>query len=193
MPLTLVTPPAAEPILLAEGKSHLRATSNGEDTLITSQLLAARIMAEDYTGQAFITRTYDWTLDKFSDVLLVPRAPLVSVSSIKYNDTAGVEQTLAASEYTVDVKSRPGRIVPAYGLSWPSTRGHVNDVTVRFVAGFGDAGSNVPAPIKAAMLLILGELYARRESSVQGTIISEIPMNARYLLDMYKMQYRTED
>src|SRR3990172_5631312 len=167
MPVTLATAPASEPLSLSEGKAHLRVTSSAEDTLITSQLLAARVMAEDYTGQAFVNRTYDWTLDAFKDILYVPRAPLVSVSSIKYNDTAGVEQTLAGSEYTVDVKSRPGRIVPVYSKTWPSTYGHVNDVTIRYVAGFSSDGSAVPAPIKAAMLLILGELYARRESSVQ--------------------------
>lgn len=193
MPLVLVTPPGAEPILLADGKAHLRVTSSAEDTLITAQLLAARVFAEDYTGLAFITRTYDWTQEAFSDVLYIPRAPLISVTSVKYNDTAGAQQTLSGSDYTTDVVSRPGRIVPAYGKAWPVTQGHVNDVVVRYVAGFGTAGSDVPAPLKAAMLLILGDLYERRESSVQGTIINEIPMSARYLLDMYKMQYRTEN
>lgn len=37
--------------------------------------------------------------------------------------------------------------------------------------------------IKAAMLLIIGHLYANREDTVVGVSIAELPMGSRYLLD----------
>jgi uncharacterized phiE125 gp8 family phage protein len=107
------------------------------------------------------------------------------VTSIKYIDTAGTEQTLAASEYTVDGASEPGRIVPAYNVSWPSTRGHINDVTVRFVAGY--TGSAMPQSIHSAMLLIVGELFERREHGIVGSTITSVPFSAQHLLWPYRM------
>ena len=40
--------------------------------------------------------------------------------------------------------------------------------------------------IKAAMLLIVGHLYAQREDSVVGVSVAELPMGSRYLLDLLR-------
>jgi uncharacterized phiE125 gp8 family phage protein len=53
----------------------------------------------------------------------------------------------------------------AYQQQWPSTRGHVNDVWVDFVAGYGSA-ADVPAKIRAAILLKVGDMYAHREETL---------------------------
>jgi uncharacterized phiE125 gp8 family phage protein len=184
MSLILVTAPAAEPVTLSEAKDHLRVTEADEDSLITSLITAARDIAESFTNRAFVTQTWSWKLDTFRPCLEVPKAPLVSVSSIQYVDGAGATQTLAASGYQVaDAASHtvPGRIVPAYGQAWPATRGMPNDITVQYVAGYGGA-SAVPPQIRWAILLILGELYARRESAIAGTIITKVPYSAEALL-----------
>ncbi|MEQ7920243.1 head-tail connector protein [Xanthomonas sp. WHRI 1810A] len=54
----------------------------------------------------------------------------------------------------------------------------------------GDADRNpvvVNASIKAACLLILGNLYSNREDVVVGTTASEIPMGSRSLLTPYRV------
>lgn len=188
MSLTLVTAPVGDPVTLSEAKAHLRVTASDEDSLITSIITAARNIAETITRRALMTQTWDWKFGAFPDSWLdVPLAPLVSVTSISYVDTAGTTQIWSSAKYSVidaGAMTATGRIVPAYGESWPSVRGMPNDVTVRFITGYGGA-SSVPAEIKWAILLIIGELYARRESSLVGATIVNVPYSAEALLMPY--------
>lgn len=54
----------------------------------------------------------------------------------------------------------------------------------------GTAGTHpivINDAIKAAMLLILGHLYANREDVVVGVSANALPMGSRSLLDLYRM------
>lgn len=186
MGLTLVDVPSTEPVTLAEAKSHLRVTGADDDTLITALIVGARQATENFTHRALITQTWDLTLDAFPDEITVPLPLLQSVTSISYIDGNGASQTLASTEYTVDAKSEPGRIVPAYGKSWPVIRNIINAVTVRFVAGHADAAA-VPQAIKQALLLQIGHLYEHRESVNIGSSVTELPMASEYLLWPYRV------
>ena len=183
MGLTLLTAPVAEPITLTDTKLHLREESAAQDALITSLIVAVRGDAEGFTRRAFLTQTWRLSIDGFpcSGIIRLPMPPLVSVTSIKYTDLAGAEQTLAANQYVVDVASLPGRIHRAYDITWPSTRPEANCVRVEFVCGFGDAAA-VPEGIKAAMKLFIGHLYENREAINIGDIVNEIPMGYQALL-----------
>lgn len=88
--------------------------------------------------------------------------PLQSVESIRYIDTDGASQTLDPSTYKVDTNTPKGRIVPAYGTTWPLTRQEIDAVEISFTSGYGDAMS-VPRGIKSWMLIRLATLYANRE------------------------------
>jgi len=169
MPLKLINAPATEPVTLTEAKAHLRVDGSADDTLITALIVAARQAAEQITGRALITQTWDLMLDAFEPTIELPMPALQSVTSVKYLDSNGAEQTLASGNYKVDAVSEPGRIIPAYGLDWPATRDEINSVTVRFVAGYGAAAA-VPQPIKQWMLLKIGELYENREGTQTGTV-----------------------
>lgn len=185
MPRALVTLPSAEPVSLSEAKAHLRVTSTNEDSLINSLITAARMWAEDFTQRALITQTWEYKLDAFVDEIEIPLPTLQSVTSIQYVDTAGATITLANTEYTVDTAAERGLVRLAYDKSWPSTRTQANAVTIRFIAGYGGAAS-VPGTIKAACLLMLGELYERRETTIVGAPISTVPVSAEYLLWPYR-------
>lgn len=186
MSLKLITAPTAEPVTLLEAKDHLRVDGADEDALISVLITAARKWCEEYTGRQFVTATWDWTMDSFCPSFVAPIPPLQSVTSIKYLDTAAVEQTLASSVYRVDAVSEPGRIALDYGQSWPSTHPVINAVTIRFVAGYG-APQAVPEPIRQAMLILIGEMYEQREESLVGTIQSSVPFGVRALLTPYKV------
>jgi uncharacterized phiE125 gp8 family phage protein len=160
MPRNLVAGPAAEPINLIEAKAHLRVDGSDEDALITALIGAAREQVEAITRQSLLLQTWDLTLDRFPCEIQLP-GPVRSVSSITYVDPDGITQTLAASDYTVDTKSAVGRVTPSYSLSWPSTRDHINSVTMRYKAGFA-----VPFTAVAAtnVLTAVGHTYANGDA-----------------------------
>lgn len=109
-------------------------------------------------------------IDAYSKgILLLPKNPLISVTSIKYVDTSSVEQTWSSASYTVDTGPRVGRIYPVYNGEWPvDVRQYPKAVTIRFVCGYEDSAAspvdvadNVPAELKQAILLIVCNLYER--------------------------------
>lgn len=185
---TLYAPPTAEPVTVAEAKSHLRVDASAEDELIRGLIAGARLWVEGTCGLSLITQTHDLTLDGFPDeVIQLPRGPVQSVSSITYIDTAGDTQTWSSSNYIVDTKSTPNRITPAYGVAYPSTQTRINTVTVRYVAGYGAKGSDVPEPIRQAIKLLVGQMYAHREPEVTGTIVSPVRFAVDALLAPYRV------
>ena len=123
-------------------------------------IASARLAAEAELRRYLVTQTLDAYLDEFPRTCdrSIRLPPFQSVLAITYVDTDGNTQTLAADQYVADANSLPGRIVEAYGVSWPSTRQQENAVKVRFVAGYGTAGA-VPACIKHWMLMKVAEIH----------------------------------
>lgn len=188
MPTKLITGPAAEPVTLVEAKAHMRVEHSADDTLISSMIAAARGDAEHRLGRALINQTWERVEDAFSDTIELPYPPLASITSIKYIDGAGVEQTLAGGAYTADTDTEPGLVMPVYGTAWPSARVQPNAVRVRYVAGYGADGTSVPAPIKSWILLRVAALYENRESVFVGQAMQAAPRDfADGLLDRYKV------
>lgn len=170
MTTTIITPPASEPVTLSDAKAHLRVDATDEDALISAMIGAARETAEHMTGRAFITQTLELTLDAFPvGAIAIPRPNLLTVTSVKYDDTAGVEQTVSPADYVVLIKPTPGLVYPADGVSWPATRDMKAAVRVRYTAGYGASSAAVPAAIKSWMLLRVGALYKHREAFHSGS------------------------
>lgn len=187
MALTLVSAPAVEPLTAAEAKARLNIGDEVSDPVVSALITAARLMFDGSSaayGRALITQTWDLTLDRFDCYpgrpletgfhpgvldsywsqyrssnrgIVIPLSPLQSVTSIKYLDTDSAEQTLDPSNYLVQ-KGEPSRIVLSTTGSWPSTAAVPNAVTVRFVAGYGDAGADVPETARMAIALQVSHL-----------------------------------
>lgn len=180
--------PASEPITLAEAKDHLRVTNALNDTIITTQIVAAREYAEEHCSRAFIEQTFELYLDAFpGEEIMLPRPPLLSVTTVQYLDTAGVQQTLPPADYKVDAISEPAELVAAYGKSWPAGRVERNAVVITYKAGYGTVAAAVPQPIKQAMLLLIGEMYERREEAIVGASVTPNVLSARALLMPYRI------
>lgn len=187
--LTLVTAPVAEPVTLAEAKSHLRVEHSDDDQYIDALITVAREWAESFTRRAFITQTWDLVLDHFPHVITVPLPPLQSVTAASFThvDTAGTTTQVTSTVYTVDTDSEPGRVYEAYGQSWPSTRDIQNAVRCRFVAGYGDAATDVPAPIRHAIKILVSQWYEHREPVVINMTPATVPMTVHALLYPYQV------
>lgn len=101
---------------------------------------------------------------------------------ISYYGTDNTEYFMDASDYFVDDKSEPARICLAYGESWPSTTlRDYNGVCVTFIAGYGDEATDVPKPVKQAILLMIGHLFEHREAVTDKTM-NVLPMAVESLL-----------
>jgi uncharacterized phiE125 gp8 family phage protein len=200
MPLSLVSAPSVLPLTVAETKDHLRVDTSDDDDLITAMISAATDHVSGrngWTGRALVEQTWDLKLDAFpcaGKAIKLPLAPLQSVTSVKYIDTDGVEQTLSDTVYAVDADSVPGRVYLAYGQSWPGIRSQRNAVTIRFVCGYADDGgspvdyrANIPEAIRAALKLLVGAMYENREDFVTGTIATQLPFAAQNLLMPYRV------
>ena len=185
--LRLTTAPAGEPLrVVPDIRDHCRLTDDeaaASSLDLASKIQAARTACEIATRRQLITATWTLVLDtwteegvRFADGLRLPRPPLQSVTSVKYIDADGNQQTWAqdATGYTVDTPSgetcSKGRIYPSYGVDWPALRGQPNAVEVEFVAGYGDDPEDVPARLREAMKRYVGELYERREEGVLGQL-----------------------
>lgn len=200
MATTLVTPPAAEVITLAEAKAHARVEIDDDDGLIAGYAIAARVHLEGETRRAFLTQTWDLTLDygwpvvredgRHLNRIVLPRPPVQSVTSITYIDSAGATQTLAADQYKL-AKASTGEwfVEPAYGVTWPSVRSEMAAITVRFVAGYGSNPGDVPEPLRQAMLLLIGHFYENREAINIGNIVNELPFAVAALVFPFRVFY----
>lgn len=183
MSTRVIDGPDTEPITLVQAKAHLRVTASDEDTLITSLITVVREMAEDYCQRSFALKTYRVTLDEFPDEIKLEFPPIVSVESVAYTDADGNPQTLAEDQYSVDIVSQPGWILPAYDVTWPDTQEVANAVTADFIAGAADATAN------QAMLLMLAHLYENRGDTSSGEPDIQ-PMAAKALLNTRKVYAR---
>ena len=149
--LTTVTAPTAEVLTLPETKNYLGQEDDSDDAYIRTLIESTRIDWERY-GRQYVLATYDYKISHFAARIEIPKPPLVSITSIKYIDSASVEQTISSAVYDVVIDKDPGFLRVAYDQTWPSDlRGHPDDITIRFVAGFSDPIS-VPADVKVGML-----------------------------------------
>jgi uncharacterized phiE125 gp8 family phage protein len=162
------------------------ALTSEEDTLVEALITTAREWCEGFQNRAYVTQTWELWLDDWpcGDSIRIPLPPLQAVNSIKYYGTDNTEYTMTATDYFVDPKSEPGRVVLAYGMTWPSvTLRPANGVCVEFDAGYGDLASDVPKRVNQAMLLLVGHLYLRREESTEKAL-AEIPFGVKALLGL---------
>lgn len=166
----LVTAPASSPVTLVEAKSHLRVDHTDEDTLIQSLIDAAMSHLDGYSGimgRALITQTWRQDFDAFYPKMRLRPGNLLGITSITYYDNDNVSQTLSASIYDAFTDEVGPYVEQDPDESWPSTYTRPDAVRVTWTAGYGAAAANVPAAIRAAMLLAIGHVYEKRETTIE--------------------------
>ena len=185
MAVTVITPPATEPCSLTEIKAQLGQTLDTDDTLIGRKITAAREYVERMTGRTLIDTTLELVLDVFPRAAIaVPNGPLSSVTSVTYIAADGTETVLDSGAYTVDTDS--DRIAPGDD-GWPSTDSAINAVRVRYVAGYGDEATDVPEPLREAILLLSAHWYENREATLVGLSAQSLPYGVDAVINQYRV------
>ena len=188
MPLLLTSGPALEPVSLVEAKLHLRVDHSDEDVLIASLITAARIHLETYLGLAFVTQQWSLVLDQWSQGrhLLLPLSPVQAINSLTLYDEADAGSLVASSDYALDALSQPARLIWRSGVVRPAPGRQYNGIEISFAAGFGALTSDVPQPLRQAILLLTAHWYERREPVGLASEVREIPQMVLMLTNSYR-------
>ena len=181
--------PAAEPVTLKEAKLHVRLitdpadnTAHPDDAKIGVWISAAREYAEQFCNRAFAARAVS-ALGRDFYVPLLP--PVTAITSVKYLDADGAEQTLANTVYELNANIDEPALRLKVGQVWPSI--YNQDDAVRIVFTAGPAPAAVPYLVKAAMLLLIGTFYENRQESADRQTFS-LPLRVTDLLQPYRLR-----
>ncbi len=186
--LRLHTAPTVLPVSLSEAKLHMNVTLSSDDDLILSLIAAATGEAEHLMGRAIMPQKWQVMLDAFADEIDLDRPPVTAIDSIQYaHATTGDMITLDASASQLSVNDYGAVVVPAWGVTWPSTRAQRDAVRIVFSCGYADAAS-VPELIKGWIRLQATTSYNTRSSVRTGrdSAAEKMPDVDR-MLDRYKV------
>jgi len=178
MELKLVTPPAIEPVSLAEARAHLRVDGTGEDALVQALLTAARECCESFLARALISQSWKLVFDAWpgsdrntggkgynpfgsgGNAINMPLG-LLAVTRIETFALDGSGTTFNATAYDV-FPGRNGRIAPTTGQSWPRPGRPFGGIEISFDAGFGTLASDVPQALRTGILMLVAALFENR-------------------------------
>lgn len=184
MPLILTSPPATEPVSLAEAKAHLRVNHADDDTYISTLIIAARRQVEARTGLRLITQ--GWSL--FRDCwpmqadLSLGLAHVSAINDIFVYSEDGMPAIYDPAHYYLDAVAKPSRVVLRQDRLPPMPGRRVNGIEVRFTVGFGAAVA-VPQELKQAILMLLAHWFDHR-GDAEG---ARLPLNVADIIRQHRI------
>ena len=92
----------------------------------------------------------------------------------------------STSSYRVDRSATPGAVKTLYGQTWPPHLQDDNAISVTWWAGYGASGSDVPAAIRHAMLMLIAHWYESRSTVLVGSISKPLEFAVESLLSSQK-------
>jgi hypothetical protein len=182
--LTLVTGPAAEPVILDEAKAWLRIDGTDSDAQLAALITASYQLCEQWLRRSLISQTWKLTLDLaecpggepwwdgaqdgaisslyggLPQTVELPKGPVQSITSVTTYDLDDTSSTFASTNYRVD--SAGERLVLNYGALWPSNLRAKAAAEITYVTGYGATSTSVPQPIKTGILIQTATLYEQR-------------------------------
>jgi len=164
-------PPSTLAVTLAQAKQSLRIDDSDMDDLVTTWLMGVIADAESLTGQCLMQQTWEVRLDAFDGAISLPH-PVIGVTSIKYLDTAGVEQTLVPAKYRIKRGRYESTVSPVTGTDWPDTLDETHAVTVTVVCGFGDDPTATPPEFRLYITAKLAEQFDPATRTERDTVQS---------------------
>jgi len=158
-------------------RSHLRIDSDDENDVLVAYEAAAVAMVESRTQRLLTRRSCVLRLQDLPGEFEPIELPGGAIGTITSVDVSGTPVTGC-----VAYGDSPAVLVPA--ANWPAVTATSGwPVTITYTAGF----AAVPPDLLAAIKLIVGELYARRENGSAETI-GEVPVSAECLMQPYRIR-----
>lgn len=178
MSITIITPPASEPISLAEAKLFLRVDHNSEDDLIATLISAAREAVEAGCGRALITRRVRESLDiwrrEAAQGAVMGLGPVTEVVAVRLLADNGAQSVIDPERYHLEGHRDRPRLVFPPGL--PATLRSAGGIEIEYDAGYAEEAADLPVALRLATLQIVASLYELRQGS------GGVPETARALM-----------
>ncbi|OYW84017.1 MAG: hypothetical protein B7Z22_11475, partial [Hyphomonas sp. 32-62-5] len=157
--LTVITPPAGEPVSLNAAKEFLRLGTDAEDGLVAGLIASARAQIEAASGLALVSRTLrrSWTRWPWAIVaggVRLRPGPAGTLVSIVRVDAAGESES-----FTPRFEIAGGKLRLKAGQDLPGIPPG-GRLEVTFEAGFGAQGE-VPEDLQHAVKLYVQAAYLR--------------------------------
>lgn len=187
MTAILLTPPAFEPLSLADAKLYLRVMHDDDDGLITSLIATARGHVEGRTRRALITQTWRITRDAWppDGRFMLPLAPAREIAAARVYDAEGVAHETDTQSFVVDQGAAPGVIAFApWFVPVPGRAAGGIELDVTF--GYGAQASDVPEPLRQAVRLLLAHWYENRGVTAANGDSATMPAGADALLAPFR-------
>lgn len=178
MTITILTPPASEPITLAEAKLFLRVDQGAEDSLIATLIGAAREAVEVACGRALITQRVResldiWRRDSVGGALM-GLGPVTNIVAVRLIADNGAQSIIDPGRYRLDGAGDRPRLVFEAGV--PATLRSAGGIEIDYDAGFAANAAALPVALRVATMQVVAALYEARQGE------ANIPEAARALM-----------
>jgi uncharacterized phiE125 gp8 family phage protein len=188
MSAILLTPPALEPVSLADAKLFLKVEHADDDDLIAALIAAARVQVEAQTRRALIEQSWRLTRDVWPAGGRLPMlpAPVVEVTAIRVFDADGALHALDVEEFEIDTVSAPA--VLAFSRGAPRAPGRLAaGIEIDIVAGYGDAAEDVPEPLRQAIRMLAAHWYENRGLIAASGEVASMPSSVASLIAPFRV------
>ncbi len=188
MSAILLTPPALEPVTLADAKHFLRIEHDDDDDVIAALIASARVHVEAKTRRALITQVWRLTRDMWPATGLLPilPVPLRAVTAIGVYRDDGMLQMLDVDLFDVDAGAAPAILAFDRGVL-PNPGRPSGGIEIDVEVGYGDAADDVPAPLRQAIRLLVAHWYENRRLVAASGEVASMPASVSALISPYRV------
>ncbi|ADJ24768.1 phiE125 gp8 hypothetical protein [Hyphomicrobium denitrificans ATCC 51888] len=176
----------SDPVTLAEAKAQMRVLHSNEDALIERIISAASRHVENRIGRNLVKRTVTYKREGFPRggvPVVLPRPPVISITSITFVDPKGDTITLSPNDYFLAASLIEYWVLPK--TAWPLAARGIPSVTIVYESGYGAMDSDVPEDLRHAVLLLVQHFYAHRSAVMEGPAVVT-PMAVDALIEPHK-------
>lgn len=170
----VVTSTPAEFVSLSDALTHLRVEPGDDDAYVSMLLRAAQAHLEGpggWLGRAIGVQTLEWRGYPCDDAIRLPYPPFRSLVSV--TDASGSEIDVDTLE--VEPQRFRAAVITRKSSAWPD-----GPIRIAYSAGY-DPEDAEAAPIRHAILLLVGHWYQSREGVTAGQM-SAMPFAVDALL-----------
>lgn len=158
--ITCLIPSQLDAVSLTEIKAHLRLDHSHEDDYLQMLIRAMTTLVEEYTDKSLLTKTWQLVHRRKAGIvgeeqlIELPHGPIQAITSVQHVMAGQKRKVLR--HFSIDQEGQITRI--AISSSY-----EVLEITYK--SGFGDVPHHVPAALRQAIILGVGEMFEKRQNA----------------------------